>query len=473
MNDSLALGSKSRSLVKFDDQLGKVPPQDIAIEEAVLGAVLIESNIIHEIIHDLFADIFYKNSHSKICQAIIDLYNDASEIDLLTVTDYLRKKEQLEFCGGAYYITELTTKVNSAAHIQAHIIILKEHWLRRSIINTSQINLQKAYENKNDVFEDLDNAMSEMMGLSEQLIGVDDPEIKTATHEAVKKLEKAKKEKTTIGINTGFVDVDRASGGWVKGDLIILAARPGMGKTALMLGFTKYAAYTKNVLMFSLEMTKEQLINRLQSAESRVSYEKFRRPKDLTNEEIERITEASVLISDLNLSVYQKGYISIQEIRSRAIMAKRKKGVDLIIIDYLQLMEMPKAPNKNNSIEIITMRLKALAKELDVPIIILSQLNRAVESRGGSKRPQLSDLRDSGSIEQDADSVMFIYRPEYYDIQPTDQNGQPMQEGTTEIIWAKNRHGPTGRVYLIFEGEYIAFYDYSNIDTGEVIKPEF
>ena len=225
--------------------------------------------------------------------------------------------------------------------------------------------------------------------------------------------------------------------------------------------------------MFSLEMTKEQLINRLQSAESRVSYEKFRRPKDLTNEEIERITEASVLISDLNLSVYQKGYISIQEIRSRAIMAKRKKGVDLIIIDYLQLMEMPKAPNKNNSIEIITMRLKALAKELDVPIIILSQLNRAVESRGGSKRPQLSDLRDSGSIEQDADSVMFIYRPEYYDIQPTDQNGQPMQEGTTEIIWAKNRHGPTGRVYLIFKGEYIAFYDYSNQETSEVIEPKF
>lgn len=460
--------------IVFDDlQLGKVPPQNIEMEVAVLGAIMIESNAIHDIINDLFPDMFYKDSHKEICVAILEIYNNSSNIDLLTVTDQLRKNDKLEECGGVFYITELTSKISSSAHIKAHLLIIKENWLRRKIIEFSSNNQQSAYESKNDVFSDLDEIQTSYMNLSESLIGADNPEIKNATFQSLRNLEEAKDKNVATGINTGFVDADRVSGGWQKGDLVILAARPAMGKTALMLAFAKHAALYKNVLAFSLEMTKEQFINRLLSSEAKVNYEKFRNARELSKAELIEIAKASEKVSELNLSIYEKGGMSLQEIRSRAIIMKKKQGLDLLMIDYLQLMKMPKADTKNGAIEIITKGLKDLAKELDVPIICLSQLSRAVEARGGDKRPMLSDLRDSGAIEQDADSVIFLYRPEYYDITPMDKHGNQMQEGAAEIIWAKNRHGRDGKIYLIFKGEYVSFYDYMDLSTGETQTANF
>lgn len=452
--------------------LGKVPPQDIPIEEVVLGAMLIETNAIHSIIHELFADVFYKDNHKEICQAIIDLYNDSEKIDLLTVTDHLRKKEKLEFVGGVYYMTELTSKVNSAAHIEKHVLILKEKWLKRELIRTSQENLTRAYDDKNDVFEDLDNLQSSLMGLSENIIGVENPEIKQATYEYFKSLETAKKENKVFGMPTGFLDLDRASGGLVPTDLMIIAARPGMGKTAFILSIIKYISIKEPIGIFSLEMSKEQLLSRLVCAESRVNYEKFRRPKELSKDELLKIQTAASFISDLNLYIYDKGGMGFQELRSRAIMLKKKYGIKALFIDYLQLMKMMTGISTNDAVGLITKSLKSLAKELDIPIILLSQLSRKVEDRGGDKKPQLHDLRDSGNIEQDADIVIFIYRAEYYGFQPTDQHGQNLPEGTTELIFAKHRHGATGLIKMIFKPEYMAFYDFVNPETGEY-KPGF
>lgn len=469
-NNKLQLGSKTRTIANQNlaDSLGKVPPQAIDLEEAVLGALILEKDALVNVMHLLIPDFFYKDNHKEIYSAIVDLFNNSEPVDLLTVTNRLRESGRLEFCGGAYYITELTSKVNSAAHIEKHSRIIIEKATKRELIRIATEIHQNSYDDQIDAFEDLDNNMAELMKLSESLIGADDPEIKKATYQVYQELETAKKEGRVLGMRTGFVDVDRASGGFVPTNLIIIAARPGMGKTAFIISIAKYISFTEPVGIFSLEMSKAELISRLICGESRVSYDKFRRPKELTKSEMERIQNAGALVSNLRLYIYDKGNITFQELRSRAIMLKKKYDIKILILDYLQLMQMEKGMNKNDGTGEITKGLKALAKELNIPVVALSQLNRACETRGGDKKPQLADLRDSGNIEQDADTVAFLYRAEYYGFQPTDQRGQPLQEGTTEVIFEKHRHGRPGMIKLIFKGEYMSFYDYSDIETGEV-----
>ncbi len=474
MNNKLQLGNKTRALktVDISESLGKVPPQSIDLEEAVLGALLIESNTIHEVIADLFFEMFYKQSHQEIARAILQLYEDSKNIDILTVTEQLRKNETLEIAGGAYYVTELTSKVNSSAHIHSHILIVKEKWLRRELIHISSEYHRRSYEDKNDVFDDLDNVMSDYLQLSERLNGSNELTMKTAALETYRNLEDARIHKRKAGMNTGFVDIDRTTGGWMNGDLILIAARPSMGKTALVLQTAKYVAQSKPVLAFSIEMTRNKFITRMICSVAQVDYEKFKDPRLFTNDEWKKVQQATEYVSSLNLTI-DEGSLSFQQLRAKAIIHKKKHGLGLIVIDYLQLMDMPEAANKNNAVEIITRHLKLIAKELNVPIICLSQLSRAPETRGGSKRPQLSDLRDSGAIEQDADVVAFIYRSEYYDIAPADEHGNPMEEGTTEIIFAKNREGKVGKVYLVFKGEHVSFYDYVDFSTSEVIEGDW
>ena len=449
------------------ESLGKVPPQAVDLEEAVLGALILEKDALVNVMHLLKPDFFYKDNHKEIYSSIVDLFNNSEPVDLLTVTNRLRESGKLEFCGGAYYITELTSKVNSAAHIEAHSRIIIEKAIKRELIKIATEIHQNSYDDQVDAFEDLDNNMAELMKLSESLIGADDPEIKKATLSVYWELEKAKKEGRVLGMRTGFVDIDRASGGFVPGNLIIIAARPGMGKTAFIVCIAKYISLTDPVCIFSLEMTKGELISRLICSESRVSYDKFRRPKEITKVEMERIQTASALVSDLKMYIYDKGNITFQELRSRAIMLKKKHNIKMLVLDYLQLMQMEKGMNKNDGTGEITKGLKALSKELNIPIIALSQLNRACETRGGDKKPQLADLRDSGNIEQDADTVAFLYRAEYYGFQPTDQHGQALPEGTTEVIFEKHRHGSPGVIKLIFKGQYMSFYDYSNTQTED------
>lgn len=452
----------------FDLGLGKVPPQAIDLEEAVLGAIMIESDCLYEVHQDLFTDLFYKENHKEICQSIFDLYDKSSPIDLLTVTDQLKKNGKLEFIGGIYYITELTSKVNSSANIISHLKVIKEKWLRREIIKKSSKALEEAYHEENDVFDDHSNLLNSLMNLTDKLAGVHDISIKKTLYENIKQLEEAKKGNITFGKRIGFIDLDFILGGW-QVRLYILAARPGMGKTALMLQYAKYLALTEPVLIFSLEMTKSELVLRLQIQESRVSNDKIQQPKNLTEHDINRIIEASGILHDQNIFIDDSPVISWQEIKSKAIIQKKKTGLGAIFIDYIQLMKMPKAGTKNESIEQITAALKRLTKELEVPVIALSQLSRAVEMRGGDKRPQLSDLRDSGAIEQDADVVLFQYRPEYYGLSLPDDHQEP---GTSEIIIAKNRGGRISTVYTIFKGEFYSFYDYPKYNFKETEKQE-
>ena len=465
---------KAKRLLNNDlaENLGKIPPQAIDLEEAVLGALILEKDALVNVMHLLKPDFFYKDNHKEIYSSVVDLFNNSEPVDLLTVTNRLRENGKLEFCGGAYYITELTSKVNSAAHIEAHSRIIIEKAIKRELIRIATEIHQNSYDDQIDAFEDMDNNMAELMKLSESLIGTDDPEIKKATFRVYQELEKAKKEGRVLGMRTGFVDIDRASGGFVPGNLIIIAARPGMGKTAFIICIAKYISLTDPVGIFSLEMTKGELISRLICGESRVSYDKFRRPKEITKTELGRIQTATTLVGDLKMYIYDKGNITFQELRSRAIMLKKKFDIKILILDYLQLMQMEKGMNKNDGTGEITKGLKALSKELKIPIVALSQLNRACETRGGDKKPQLADLRDSGNIEQDADTVAFLYRAEYYGFRPTDRDGQPLSEGTTEVIFEKHRHGSPGAIKLIFKGEYMSFYDYSNTETGEH-KPTF
>ena len=291
--------------IDLHHSLGKVPPQAIDLEEAVLGAIMIESDCLYEVHQDLFPKLFYKPNHEEICKAIFYLYNKSSHIDLLTVTQHLRDNGKLEATGGPGAITELTTRVNSSANILSHLKVLKEKWLRREIINLSTKSLESSYHESNDVFEDHSTLINTLMNLIDNLAGSKDTSIKTTLYENIKLLEDAKKGNVTLGKKTGFVDLDFVLGGW-QIRLHIMAARPGMGKTAKMLQYAKYLALTEPVLIFSLEMTKGELVFRLQIQESRVSNDKIQQPKDLTTHDINRITEASAILYEQNIYIDDK-----------------------------------------------------------------------------------------------------------------------------------------------------------------------
>ncbi len=451
--------------------LGKLPPQAIDLEEAVLGALMLEKDALSSVIDILKAEVFYKDSHQKIFQAIRLLFEKSSPVDILTVTAQLRQQGELEMIGGAYYITELTNRVASAANIEYHSRIIIQKFIQRELIRISTDVIQSAYEDTSDVLDLLDKAEKNLFDIAQNNLRRDSRKMDDLMHEALKEIESLKDKKDGLtGIASGFTELDRMTSGWQKSDLVIIAARPAMGKTAFVLSCARNAAvdFNKPVVVFSLEMSSVQLVNRLISGESEIEQEKIRKGNmeewewQQIHSKIGRLEQAPLIIDDTPA-------LNIFEFRAKCRRLKSQHDIQLIIIDYLQLMHGKadgKGGNREQEIGSISRALKSVAKELNVPVIALSQLSRAVENRpGGSKRPMLSDLRESGSIEQDADMVLFLYRPEYYGLD-VDEDNNPTQ-GVGEVIIAKHRNGETGRVRLKFVGKYVKFTDLEQgMDSG-------
>lgn len=457
------LGQRRRS-PETSTGLGKMPPQAVDLEEAVLGALMLEKDALTTVVDILSPESFYKDSHKLIYDSILDLFNEGEPIDLLTVTNQLRKNGKLELAGGAYYITELTSRVSSAANIEYHARIVTEQAMKRDMIRIASDIQREAFEDTTDVFELLDKMEQSLFEISENNIKKNYMDMRSIMREAITELEGKKGQKDGLtGVPSGFTALDRVTSGWQKSDLVIIAARPAMGKTAFVLSVLRNAAVDHNrpVAIFSLEMSSIQLVNRLISSEAELDSEKIKKG-NLADYEWQQLIHKTSKLSTAPLFVDDTPALSILELRAKCRRLKAQNDIQMIVVDYLQLMSGESSKggstgNREQEISSISRALKKIAKELSVPVIALSQLSRAVETRGGDKRPQLSDLRESGAIEQDADIVMFLYRPEYYGI-TEDEEGHSTA-GVGEVIIAKHRNGSLESVKLRFIGKYTKFTD--------------
>lgn len=459
-------------------EMGKLPPQAVDLEEAVIGAMMLEQSAVNTVIDILKPSSFYKESHSRIYESIVTLFQKGEPIDILTVTHALRKQGDLEVVGGPLYISQLTNRVASTANIETHARIIAQKYIQRELIRISNEVIKDAYDETTDVFDLLDKAESNLFQVAEGNIRKNYDKMSALIKTALDQIEAARQNTHGVsGVPSGFTDLDRITSGWQRSDMIVVAARPGMGKTAFVLSMARNMAveFQIPVAIFSLEMSSVQLVQRLIASETEIDAEKLRKGSLQDHEfhqlhqRISRIAEAPIFIDDTpGLSVF--------ELRAKCRRLKAQHGIQMIIIDYLQLMTVggeTKGGNREQEISTISRSIKGIAKELDVPVIALSQLSRQVETRGGDKRPLLSDLRESGAIEQDADIVAFIYRPEYYNID-VDADGNPTQ-GTGTIIVAKHRNGALADVKLRFIGRLAKFtnlegYDYENDQYGQAVK---
>jgi replicative DNA helicase len=444
------------------NEIGKLPPQSVELEEAVLGAMLLEKEALSTVIDILSPDSFYKEQNGRVFNAIVTLFNRSEPVDILTVTQELKRTGELEIVGGSYYVSALTNRIASSANIEFHARIVAQKYLQRELIRIGTETIKTAFEDSTDVFDLLDKTTQNIFELLDNNVKKQHDKMSTLIAKAIEEIEAAANQKDgLLGVPSGFTALDRITGGWQKSDLLILAARPGMGKTAFVVTMAKNAAveFNKPVAIFSLEMSSTQLVKRLISSETELSQDKILKG-NLDNHEFVQLNERIKKLSVAPLFIDDTPALSIFELRAKARRLKENQKIELIIIDYLQLMSggPDGKGNREQEISQISRGLKSLSKELEIPIIALSQLSRQVENRpGGSKRPQLSDLRESGAIEQDADMVMFIYRPEYYGLE-VDENNEPTK-GRAEIIIAKNRHGALETVKLRFIGQYAKFAD--------------
>lgn len=445
------------------NEFGKLPPQAIELEEAVLGALMLEKSAYPAVGDILKPESFYKEAHQKIYTAVVDLFSKEEPIDLLTVTQQLKKMNALDDVGGPVYISQLTTKVASAAHIEYHARIIAQKFLQRELIRVSTEIQGNAYDDSIDVDELLESAENSIFEISQVGVKNETTQINPIIEEAIHNIEEASKQKEGLsGVPSGFRKLDKITSGWQNSDLIILAARPAMGKTAFVLSMARNIAldYKRPIAVFSLEMSNVQLVNRLISSECEIGGEKIKNGR-LSNEEWDHLNHKIKNLQDSPIYVDDTPGLSIFELRAKCRRLKQKHNISAIFIDYLQLMNAKdmRPGSREQEVSLISRSLKGLAKELNVPIVALSQLNRGVEGRTGyeGKRPQLSDLRESGAIEQDADMVLFIHRPEYYGI-TEDPDGNDLI-GMAEIIIAKHRNGATGMVQIRFKKELAKFID--------------
>lgn len=458
-------GKTETNVTDLANSFGKLPPQNLEAEEAVLGGILVEKGSLSVVAGILNPNSFYKESNRLIFQAILDLDAQVSSIDILTVTNHLRKQSKLDFVGGPYYLVELTQRVSSAANLEYHARIVSENYIKREIIKVSSELTRDGFDYTTDVFEFLDRAQATLFKLAMENIKKPASTISDILRISIANLEARAKHTTGItGVPCGFTGVDRVTCGWQKSDLIIIAARPGMGKTAMILTAMRNAAvdFKKPVALFSLEMSAVQLSDRLLSAECEIDSDSIKKGR-LEHHQWEKLHQNLDKLSSAPIHIDDTPALGIMELRAKARQLKAEFDIQLIIVDYLQLMRGTQAKGSNREQEIgeISRGLKVLAKELDIPVIALSQLSRATETRGGDKRPMLSDLRESGSIEQDADMVIFLYRPEYYGLE-VDEDNQPTK-GIGEVIIAKHRNGSLDTVKLQFIGQYTKFCD---LDAG-------
>lgn len=450
---------------------GRVPPQAVDVEMAVLGAMLIEKEAIAKALEVLDETAFYKPAHQQIFAAMIALFDRSEPVDLITLMEELRRRGQLEKIGGEVYLTELTTKITSSANIEFHAHIVLEKALMRQLISSSSEVINRAFHETEDALNLLDEAEQRIFQISEQRMKKSFVSMNTAVHSTMELLESIHGKHSGItGVPAGFAEVDNMTGGFQKSDLVIVAGRPSQGKTALVLSIARNASVLHNVPIgfFSLEMSTQQLVMRLICAEARVdahSVRTGRLPEDewrKLSTSVGRLYKAKIFIDDTPA-------LGILELRAKARRLKAEHNVGMVVVDYLQLMQGPRnVQSREQEISTISRSLKALAKELGIPVLALSQLNRAVEARG-DKRPMLADLRESGAIEQDADVVLFVHRPEMYGIEK-DEDGNPT-EGVSEIIVGKQRNGPTGTVRLAFVKQYARFENLTRFRENAMLPP--
>ena len=438
--------------------LDRVPPQNIEAEQSVLGAILIEQSAIAKISDILQPEDFYLEAHKLVYRAAISLFERGEAIDFITVIDMLRREESLERAGGISYITSLANGVPTAANIVFHAKIVQEKSLLRRLIHAATDIAAMGYAETEEVERVLDHAEQKILEVATRKIGQDFAPIKEIIFSTLDKIDEMHKAKGGItGLSTGFTNLDKLTGGFQRSDLILIAARPSMGKTAFVLNVAQHMATRdkKSVAIFSLEMPREQLAMRMMCAEGLIDSQHFRTGA-MSNEEWKNLVDAADRLSASPMFIDDTAGVNAVELRNKARRISKEHGLDCIIIDYLQLMDggaHSRIDNRQQQISDISRSLKALARELQVPVIALSQLSRGPESRT-SRKPMLSDLRESGSLEQDADMVAFLYREDYY-------NPETEKKNLTELIIAKNRNGPTETVELYFHKNFTRFTDYS------------
>ena len=463
------VGHKIDKATIINLERGKIPPQAVDLEEVVLGAMMIDKKGVDEVIDILHPEVFYKDAHRFIYESIFKLFESSEPVDLLTVSSQLKKEGHLEAVGGDFYLIKLTQKVASSAHIEFHARIILQKYIQRSLIKISNEIIEEAYEESTDVFDLLDEAESKLYEVTQGNLKRSAETAQNLVIQAKKRIEEIANKEGLSGIPSGFDKLDKLTSGWQPSDLIIVAARPGMGKTALTLSMARNIAVNAEipVAFFSLEMSSVQLITRLISSETGLSSEKLRTGR-LEKHEWEQLNVKVKSLEKAPLFIDDTPSLSIFDLRAKARRLASQHGIKMIIIDYLQLMTAggsQKGGNREQEISTISRNLKALAKELNVPVIALSQLSRAVETRGGSKRPILSDLRESGAIEQDADIVSFIYRPEYYKIDEWDDEERTPTQGQAEFIVAKHRNGGLENIRLKFIGALGKFDNLDDFDS--------
>jgi replicative DNA helicase len=436
----------------------RVPPHNQEAEQAILSGILIDAEALGRIIEFLIPDDFYRETHRKIFRAMLSLYERNEPTDLLMVSDELRRQGELDGVGGSSYISTLVDLLPSAAHILSYARVVKEKSILRSLINAATEIITKGYDGSDDVDRFLDEAEQIIFAVSEKKIRQSFYWVKEVVKDSFKAIESLYEKKELLtGVATGFRDLDRLTCGLQKSDLIIIAGRPSMGKTAFALNMVEHAACEKKICsaIFSLEMSKEQLVQRMLCGLGRVDGSKLR-GGFLKESDWPRLTRAAGKLSEAPIFIDDTPALSVLEMRAKARRLKKEHGLGLLVVDYLQLMRsVGHSESREREISEISRSLKALAKELSVPVIALSQLNRGVESRS-DRRPQLSDLRESGAIEQDADVIAFIYRDEVY-------NKNSVDKGVAEILVSKQRNGPTGTVRLAFLSEHTRFEDLASI----------
>ncbi|HEY3150521.1 MAG TPA: replicative DNA helicase [Candidatus Binatia bacterium] len=456
-------------MATLEDNLRKVPPQNLEAESSVLGGVLLENDAINQVLELLKPEDFYRESHRKIFRAMTEITDRNEPVDLITLSEFLKSKNELEAVGGTAYLASLADFVPTAANISYYARIVREKGILRSLISTATEIATRGYEEQGNVEEFLDIAEKVIFDISEKKIKASFVAVGDMITDTLKTIDKLYQRKEMVtGVPTGYEDLDKLTAGLQPADLIIVAGRPGMGKTAFALNIAANAAYSGvGAAVFSLEMAKEQLVLRMLCSEARVNSSKVRSGY-LGERDFPQLAKAAGRLHEAPIYIDDTPAISVLELRAKArrLVRDRSKKVGLIVVDYLQLMRgMGNASNREQEISEISRSLKALAKELNIPVMALSQLNRKVEDRT-SRKPQMSDLRESGAIEQDADLIMFIYREELYD-----KNNDEVK-GKAEVIVEKQRNGPTGIVTLTFLGEFTRFENYTeradyNLDEAD------
>ncbi|SHG99022.1 replicative DNA helicase [Chryseobacterium oranimense] len=460
---SLTHGNFARELSIAD---GKMPPNAVDFERLVIGTFLIDKKGLDHSIDLLTPEVFYDPRHQVIFSTILKLYEGNHPVDLMTIIQELKKEDKLNQAGGDHYIIDLTMGVSSSAHIEYHVRVILEKYILRSLINVSANVIDSSYKESTDVFELLDKAEQSFFEITNGTIKKGFDTANSLVKQAIDTIKSLKDKEGLSGVPSGFRDIDKETGGWQNSDLIIIAARPAMGKTAFLLSMARNIAVGHKIpmVLFSLEMASVQLITRMIASETKISSEKLRKGT-LDDEEWQRLFSNVSELENAPLFIDETPSLSIFDFRAKCRRLVMQHGVKLIMVDYLQLMTAggggKGVGNREQEISMISRSLKAIAKELNVPVIALSQLSRSVEARPG-KRPQLSDLRESGAIEQDADIVSFIFRPEYYKIAvwDNDEEGQETStENQAELIIAKHRNGATADVRLSFLKHFAKFGD--------------